>query len=168
MSSPKVIVICIWSKRHWRTALYIFTNRVHLRIADLFVKLSLILQDLFSWLNKIKDRRTSQKKNLPFIEIWISLNGNILLSCTKPFKVSINSELLFLIILRFLIRLNHWKNIGKFTGTTPNLIFEGFWQLENHREKRNSPSKQYITKQDLDWKTGIFQWPLVSTILEEQ
>ena len=119
-------------------------------------------------LNKIKDRRTSQK-NLPSIEIWFSLNGNILLSFTKPFKVSINSELLFLLIsLRLLIWLNHWKNIGKFTGTTPNLIFEGFWQLENHRGKRNNPSKQYITKQNLDWKTGIFQWPLVSTILEEQ
>ena len=118
-------------------------------------------------LNKIKDRRTSQK-NLPSIEIWFSLNGNILLSCTKPFKVSINSELLFLISLRLLIRLNHWKNKDKFTGTTPNLIFEGFWQLENHRGKRNNPSKQYITKQNLDWKTGIFQWPLVSTILEEQ
>ena len=42
------------------------------------------------------------------------------------------------------------QNIGKFTGTAPNLIFECFWQLENHRGKRNSPSKQYITKQNLD------------------
>ena len=153
-------------KHHWWTALNIFTNRIHLWIADLFVKLSLILQDLFSWLNRIKDRQTSQK-NLSSIEIWVSFNGNIFLSCTKPFKVSIKSELLFLVSLRLLIWLNHWKNIGKFTGTTPNLIFEGFWQLENHREKRNSPSKQYITKQNLDWKTGIFQLPLVSTILEE-
>ena len=111
-----------------------------------------------------KPESEPHKKNLPSIEIWISLNGNILLSCTKPFKVSINSELLFLILLRFLIRLNHWKNVAKFTGTTPNLIFEGFWQLENHREKRNSPSNQYITKQNLDWKTEIFRWPLVSTI----